>query len=138
MTGPSALEVEVEALTRLDLEGLRSLWRQRYGPPPSLRSVELLRLMLAWRLQAVVIGGLDPVVRRQLKRRGKLQAEGLDLGIGARIRREWQGRTVEVEVTEAGFRCDGQVHASLSAAASAIAGTRWNGPRFFGLRAVRS
>jgi hypothetical protein len=138
MTGLAVMEAEVEALTRLDLEGLRAVWRQRYGSPPSLRSVELLRLMLAWRLQAAVLGGLDPAVRRQLKRRGKLQVEGLDLGIGARIRREWQGRMVEVEVTEAGFLCEGQVHPSLSAAATAIAGTRWNGPRFFGLRSTQS
>ncbi len=137
MSGIAVMEAEVEALTRLDLEGLRSLWRQRYGPPPALRSVELLRLMLAWRMQAAVLGGLDPGVRRQLKRCGRLEAEGLDLGIGARIRREWQGRLVEVEVTKAGFLCDGKVYASLSAAATAIAGTRWNGPRFFGLREAR-
>lgn len=40
-------------------------------------------------------------------------------------------------MTAAGFLCDGLVYASLSAAATAIAGTRWNGPRFFGLRANR-
>ena len=88
-------------------------------------------------LQAAAIDGLDPAVRRQLKRRGRLQFEGLNLGIGARIRREWQGRMVEVEVVEAGFLCDGQVQASLSAAATAIAGTRWNGPRLFGLRSTQ-
>lgn len=38
---------EVEAFERLDLEGLRAAWRERYGPPPRLRSVELLRLILA-------------------------------------------------------------------------------------------
>lgn len=134
----AALDAEVAALSNLDLEGLRAAWRQRYGPPPTLRSVELLRLMLAWRLQAAVHGGLDPAVRRQLRRRGRLAAEGLDLGIGARLCREWQGRRVEVEVTDAGFLCDGQLHASLSAAATAIAGTRWNGPRFFGLRGTPS
>ena len=64
----------------------------------------------------------------------KLQAEGLALGIGARLRREWQGGIVEVVVTEDGFAWQGHVYPSLSAAATAIAGTRWNGPRFFGLR----
>ena len=138
MSGRGDVETEVAVLATLDLEGLRSAWRQRYGPPPGLRSVELLRLMLAWRMQAAAYGGLDPTVRRQLKRHGRLQTEGLDLGVGARLRREWQGRTVEVEVTDAGFLCDGQLHASLSAAATAVAGTRWNGPRFFGLREGRS
>ena len=40
------------ALAELDLEGLRSVWRSRYGPPPSLRSPELLALMLGYRMQA--------------------------------------------------------------------------------------
>ena len=53
---------------------------------------------------------------------------------GARLRREWQGRLVEVEVEPEGFRWQDTLYPSLSAAATAIAGTRWNGPRFFGLR----
>jgi hypothetical protein len=128
---------EVEALTGLDLEGLRDRWRARYGCPPPLRSVELLRLMLAWRLQAEVFGALDRETRRRLKRRGAIEAEGLALGVGARLRREWQGRIVEVEVEASGFRWQGTHYPSLSAAATAIAGTRWNGPRFFGLREPR-
>ena len=125
---------DVEALAGLDLEGLRAAWRTHYGAPPSLRSVELLRLLLAWRLQAKAFGGLDRDTRRQLKRHGAVEAEGLALGIGARLRREWQGGTVEVEVEDDGFRWQGTLYPSLSAAATAITGTKWNGPRFFGLR----
>jgi Protein of unknown function (DUF2924) len=132
-----AIAREVNALAGLDLEGLRAAWRARYGCPPSLRSVELLRLMLAWRLQAEAFGALDRETRRRLKRRGAIEAEGLALGVGARLRREWQGRIVEVEVEASGFRWQGTLYPSLSAAATAIAGTRWNGPRFFGLREPR-
>lgn len=128
---------EVEALASLDLEGLRAAWRGRYGCPPPLRSVELLRLMLAWRVQAEAFGALDRETRRRLRRRGATEAEGLSLGVGARLRREWQGRLVEVEVEATGFRWQGTLYPSLSAAATAIAGTRWNGPRFFGLRKPR-
>jgi hypothetical protein len=56
------------------------------------------------------------------------------LGIGAKLRRNWQGQTVEMVVEEDGFRWNGRTYRSLSAAATAIAGSRWNGPRFFGLR----
>jgi hypothetical protein len=121
-------------LEGLDLEGLRAVWRERYGRPPKLRSVELLRLTLAWRLQAEAIGGLDRDTRRKLGRNGPVQAEGLELGAGTILRRDWQGRMIEVVVEADGFRWDGKLFASLSAVATAIAGTRWNGPRFFGLR----
>lgn len=129
---------EVDALNGLDLEGLRAAWRTRYGAPPKLRAVELLRQMLAWRMQAQVQGGLDRETKRQLKRRGAIRSEGLACGVGTRLRREWQGRIVEVEVEVEGFRWEGKLFPSLSAAATAIAGTRWNGPRFFGLRKPQS
>lgn len=129
-----SLRQEVEALAGLDLEGLRAVWRERYGAPPPLRSRELLGLLLAWRLQAEAEDGFDVATRRQLRRSGAVVPEGHHLGIGARLRREWQGRIVEVEVEAEGFRWEGRLYGSLSAAATAIAGTRWNGPRFFGLR----
>jgi Protein of unknown function (DUF2924) len=133
-----AITREVGALAGLDLEGLRTKWQARYGAPPPLRSAELLRLMLAWRLQAEAQGALDRATRRHLKRRGAVETEGLQLGVGARLRREWQGRTIEVEVEASGFRWQGRLYPSLSAAATAIAGVRWNGPRFFGLREPRA
>ncbi len=133
----TAIMREVEALASLDLEGLRNAWKVHYGCPPPLRSLELLRLILAWRLQAEAFGALDRETRRRLKRRGAVETEGLALGVGAILRKEWQGRIVEVEVEASGFRWQGTHYPSLSAAATAIAGTRWNGPRFFGLREPR-
>jgi len=91
-------------------------------------------MLLAWRVQAEADGGLDPETRRALTRKGRLQAEGLNLGIGARLTRQWRGRRVEVIVEVGGFRWENRTFKSLSAAATAIAGSRWNGPRFFGLR----
>jgi hypothetical protein len=134
VTGGTELTAAVERLETLDLEALRVLWRQHGGSRLRLRSPELMRLLLAWRLQAAVHGGLDSETRRRLRRRGRVQAEGLELGVGARLRREWRGLTVEVVVEEDGFRWEERLYPSLSAAATAIAGTRWNGPRFFGLR----
>ena len=125
---------EVGALAGLDLEGLRAAWQSRYGLPPKLRSIELLRLILAWRIQAEAFGGLDRETKRRLRRNVGIGREGLALGPGTRLRREWQGRVVEVEVEACGFRWEGTLYSSLSAVATAIAGTRWNGPRFFGLR----
>ena len=128
------VEAEVGALMRLDLFQLREVWRERFGSPPAFRSVDLFRLMLAWRLQAAVHGGLDAETKKALRSAGPVVAQGQELGLGAVIRRQWQGREVSVEVVEDGFSYEGRTYRSLSAVASAIAGTKWNGPRFFGLR----
>ena len=93
-----------------------------------------MRLLIAWRLQAAALGGLDAETTRRLRLRGRVQAEGLELGVGARLRRTWRGTAVEVVVEEGGFRWNDRLYPSLSAAATAIAGSRWNGPKFFGLR----
>ena len=127
-------EAEVEALRRLDLFGLRAAWSERFGPAPRFRSVELFRLMLAWRIQAEAYGGLDPAVKKVLRASGPVVAEGQELGLGATLRRQWQGEEVVVKVVEGGFAWNGRTFRSLSAAATAISGSRWNGPKFFGLR----
>ena len=128
------LDAQVEVLETMDLEALRAQWRQRWGDPPPLRSAPILRRLLAWRIQAAALGGLDAGIRRLLSRSGPVEPEGRHLGNGAVLTRQWQGREVRVTVEEQGFRWEGQLFPSLSAAASAIAGSRWNGPRFFGLR----
>ncbi|MCW1400923.1 DUF2924 domain-containing protein [Novosphingobium sp. MW5] len=128
------IEDSIRVIEQLDLDGLRSEWARHYGAPPPLRSVTILRLMLAWRLQADAHGGLDADTRRALAKKGRIKAEGLELGVGARLTRNWMGKTHEVIVEESGFRWEERTYRSLSAAATAIAGSRWNGPRFFGLR----
>ena len=133
-----ALEIALNAMEDMSLDALRSKWSCVEGSPPPLRSVELLRLLLAWRLQAKAYGGLDRTERRKIGRSNLPAREGLSLGEGAVLSRQWQGSRVEVIVEANGFRWDGVVYKSLSAAATAIAGTKWNGPRFFGLRPASS
>jgi hypothetical protein len=53
---------------------------------------------------------------------------------GTILVREWQGTTHHVTVVNDGFLWNGQTHRSLSNIARAITGTKWNGPRFFGMR----
>lgn len=133
MSDAQAVTEEVRALMGLDLTGLRKAWLSRWGDPPKLRSPELLRFLIAWRIQAAAHGGLDADVRRRL--RGKGQPGRADnLGVGARIRRDWRGVTYEVTVCDGGYLWDGKRFASLSALALAITGVKRNGPRFFGLR----
>ena len=56
---------------------------------------------------------------------------------GARLVREWNGRTHTVTVEEEGFSYAGRNYCSLSAIAREITGARWSGPRFFGLASKR-
>jgi hypothetical protein len=128
------LEREVAALERLTLHQLRDKWRERFGAPPKIRSPEMLRLLLAWRIQAIALSGLDAETRKALARTGRVVREGHELGVGTTFRRTWKGEEQVVTVVGGGFEWKGRRFKSLSAAAAAIAGTRWNGPRFFGLR----
>ena len=51
---------------------------------------------------------------------------------GTRLRRDWKGKTYEVFVRDDGkFEYDGAVYRSLSAVATEITGTHWNGKKFF-------
>ena len=129
------LPAELAALADADLHDLRRIWAARWGAAPGLRSPGLLRLMIAWRMQAEAVGGLDAISRRALRRTGPVRAQGLELGPGTVLRRDWAGACHEVLIGEDGFYWQGERFASLSRVARAITGTRWNGPRFFGLEA---
>ena len=133
MTEVAELERAVLALEALDLQGLRAAWRQRWGAPPRLRSVQLLRHLIAWRMQAEALGGLDAETKRLLRATGVPRRSPV-LQPGQRLVREWRGRRYDIEIVENGFTHAGRTFKSLSQVAFAITGTRWNGPRFFGLR----
>jgi hypothetical protein len=131
---PSEAEAAVAALESMDVARLRERWVEVYGQPsPPMRSPYLLRLLLAWRIQAVVFGGLDAATRRAVVSKARPRI-GPTLSSGTRITREWRGRPHDVEVVEGGFLYSGEKFASLSEVARKITGVRWNGPRFFGLR----
>ena len=119
-------------LQAADLRELRSEWEQRYCAAPRLRSPDLLRRLLVWRIQVAEEGGLDRMTRRLLSG-GAAGPEAL-LSEGTVITREWKGVRHEVEIADGGFIYRGERWKSLSEVARTITGTRWNGPRFFGLR----
>jgi hypothetical protein len=131
----------VNALQGLNIDSLRAAWGQTFGGmPPAVRSGDILRRLLAERLQMEALGG-DPELERELARLVRSYRPGLapkptpsKLRPGTVLVREWAGETHRVDVTEAGFWWNGAEHRSLSVIARAITGARWNGPRFFGLR----
>lgn len=127
-----AIRDQVASLPSMTLSELRTLWAARFGAPPKQRSVELLRRVLAWRLQAEVFGGLDAATVRLLgsERTLVMVAEQP----GTRLARDYAGKRHEVVMLEEGVLYEGETYGSLSEVARLITGQRWNGPRFFGLR----
>ena len=130
------LETALASLPGLPTEAARAAYRKLYRrSPPASFSRDLLIRAVAYKLQEQVRGGLSPETKLLLDRlaRGKAQAARW-IKPGSTIVRSWGGQTHQVVVTPEGFLWNGSVHASLSEIARLITGTRWNGPRFFGLR----
>ena len=136
----STLSVEVEALQGLGVDALRERWRMRFGEPPTVRSADLLRRLLAEKLQMAGTARnlrlereLDQLVRTY-RRGAPVAAHKARFSPGVILVREHAGQRHRVEVVEGGFLYDGRRWTSLSQIAREITGVRWNGPRFFGLR----
>jgi Protein of unknown function (DUF2924) len=143
----ASLDNEIARLRGLDVEELRARWHtvfRRQAPPHLPR--HLLFRILAYRLQADRLGELDTNSRRLLDRIGSGSAERIDrlvadfnlprteLRPGTLLTREWGGHLQRVMVLADGFSWNGKTYPSLSKVAFAMTGSRWNGPRFFGLR----
>ena len=142
------MDAEIARLRGLGVQGLRARWRTSFGQsaPPHLAR-HLLFAMLAYRLQAETMGDLDAATARFLKQvdlapsqqaavplTQAFERRRRGLSPGTMLTREWSGEHHRVTVLDQGFVWEGRTYSSLSKIAKAITGTKWNGPRFFGLR----
>ena len=129
----------LEALGELTAKELRKLYEQHFDhAPPKNASAGFLRYNLAWARQAIELGH-DPMALRkilidQLQTSLGVNARKPQLSPGTRLIREWRGLVYEVMVTDGGYVWEGRTHKSLSPIATAITGTRWSGPKFFGIK----
>jgi len=144
----ASVEDEITHLRGLDLGGLRSRWQSVFQrPAPVHLARNLLFAVIAYRVQADCYGDLDHATRQVLdrsvtKETGRATSARLasfdqkrsKLTPGTVLVREWDRQSQRVMVMADGFAWNGQTYDSLSKVAFAITGTKWNGPRFFGLR----
>ena len=133
---PNDLPAELARIAGLDTDALRSLWLRMTGKPPSRQlSGDLLRRMVMHRVQERCLGGLDRKLAALLdKLADGGEIASVRLKLGSVLVREHGGMVHQVMVVPDGFAWNDRVLPSLSAAARAITGTKWNGNRFFGLR----
>jgi DUF2924 family protein len=135
---PVAVEAEIARVRSLSGDALRRRWQGLFGrSPPDHLPADLLRRMIAARLQEEAFGTLDRATLRLLdglaRRDGARTAER-NLKIGTVLVRDYQGRRHTVTVEPQGYVWEGKPYSSLSAIARAITGTAWSGPRFFALK----
>jgi hypothetical protein len=142
---------EIECMQGMSTPELAERYEQLWGKPPRVRNPAWLRKRCAWKLQEIKYGGLSTAAKRVLEEliaeidlplgdeertvTGKLAKRRRpgDPAVGTTLVREWRGRELRLRVTEDGYELDGVVHASLSAAAKAATGSKWNGPMFWGI-----
>jgi hypothetical protein len=135
----------LEVLCDLSPDELRKEWRRLYRSQPPRLSRDLLVRAIAYRIQELRYGGLSKATSRKLAALVQARRPDDDIGredtqrirAGARLVREWNGRTHTVTVEEGCFNYAGRNYGSLTAIARAITGVRWSGPRFFGLTGKR-
>lgn len=137
-------ETRVAAIAAMPSLEVQAHWEQERARPAPAISPSLLARDLAYELQVAAHGGLDRRLARHLDRlcQAAQQAEDTSANIsppsgavaGTTLLCEWNGRVHKVIVnSDRDYHYDGQSYRSLSVIARTITGTRWSGPRFFGL-----
>ena len=136
------IEAEIKRIQSMTIVELRALWRAKLNSePPEAFGPDLLRRSIAQKLQEDAYGGLDRKTARLLNQliaqsaraNGKIVVPRR-IKPGAVLVRQWKGKSHRIMVLDDGFAFEGKPYDSLSEIARQITGTRWNGPRFFGMR----
>ncbi len=139
-----AVAARLQTLEGMTYDRLRTEWRRLYrAHPPKRVARDLLMLGVAWKVQEKAYGGLGAATKRRLANLAQAMEQDGDIARnrvahlkpGAKLLREWQGKTHTVIVLEDGFEWEGKRRRSLSAIARTITGAHWSGPHFFGLQA---
>lgn len=124
-----------EDLSRLDRDGLKERWRDIVGaePPPLLGRPTMIRILvceLQWNVSTEDQITIKRTLQKVLERSDSIKPAAC---AGTRLIREWNGKRHVVDVSAEGYVWRGETWRSLTAIAKEITGTKWSGPRFFGV-----
>jgi hypothetical protein len=132
---------QIAALKGKSTSELREMWRALFDKEAPVLGRRYLEDRIAYRVQELHFGGLSDRARRKLDaladqldpKAARRRDPGRPIA-GTQLRRHWQGSEFVITVREHDFEYNGRSYRSLSAVAREIAGSRWNGWTFFGLR----
>ena len=138
-------------LTRQNLEEmpigeLRKYWSSAWNlKPHKYISREMLIASLLYKAREANGNGLNHeqktklnnLVKSYKRSRSGGSARQLQIKSGTQLIKEWKGKRYTVIVKNGFFEYEGKKYSSLSAIASYITGTRWNGWTFFGVKNPR-
>ena len=152
---------EIQRIQRLSVSELQVEWsRLHNGEACRSRNRSYLVKRLCWRLQELQLGGLSVNAKAKIDQlapdifaRARKPREALDAAVAANqpertpvakrdprlpapgtvLTRQYRGRELRLAVLDDGFELDGAHYRSLSEAARAVTGSRWNGPLFWQL-----
>jgi hypothetical protein len=123
---------------------LHACWERLEGTKPPNIPIGLLRLLCAQRVREHAYGGIPAwvlaefdrvlVEGRKPRKKKRVDSVGRSLSVGTRLVREWNGKTISVEVREDGYLYADKIYGSLSEIARVVTSAHWSGPRFFGIK----
>jgi hypothetical protein len=145
-TTPTAL-AQIASLPSLSIKELNAMWFKLYGAVPTVQRRAFLEGRLAYRIQELEYAQVNPSLLASNEARiekltehlkpllkAQKKKETFKLVPGTRLRRDFQGKTYEVNVQADGtFEYQGRPYTSLTAISQEITQQKWSGPAFFGL-----
>lgn len=136
-------------LTDCNRHDLINAWEETFGSSPLPHTTQdMMRLIVGWEIQAKTarsdVRTLKTAINKLMRsaNNGTDEFTGfivtslkskVDLSLGTRLSREWQGRTYVVDVLDKGFAFNGKLFSSLTPIAKTITGSHRSGPHFFGV-----
>jgi len=144
---PITDDLRQKGITVLDAPSkaeLHACWERLEGTKPPNIPIGLLRLLYAQRVREHAYGGIPDwvlvefdralVESRMPREMKRVDSVRRSLSVGTRLVREWNGKTISVEVRQEGYLYADRLYGSLSEIARVVTGTHWSGPRFFGIK----
>ncbi len=135
---------QLQALEKMGIEQLREKFHELFGFETDSINPQAVRRRVAYRIQEIHLGGLSETEEALLDQLAdndpqanlaKQPTRKVSNNVGTMFAREWKGKRYEVIYRGNNqYEYAGVFYRSLTAVATAITGTKWNGRAFFGVK----